>query len=124
MKPEYIALLAGLIGAIVGAASSVLTIWIQLHFQTKQENARLAVEAGIKDFTAEMDHAKYMADNGANIRAKGLFFFILAHSRLFPLIQKRRVTPEQLTAAHEYIWKLQQVTEDFDKRVSDQTKTS
>lgn len=41
MKSETISILAGLFGALIGAAASVLTIIVQQHFETRREQMRL-----------------------------------------------------------------------------------
>lgn len=41
MKPEVISILAGLVGALIGASASVVTIIVQQHFKTRRERMRL-----------------------------------------------------------------------------------
>ena len=57
MTPEYIALLAGFIGALVGGGFSVLTIYIQLKSEAKKERLRLASELAIKGYQSHVDIA-------------------------------------------------------------------
>ena len=57
MKPEYIALLAGFVGALVGGGFSVLTIYIQLKSEAKKERLRLASELAVKGYQSHVDIA-------------------------------------------------------------------
>lgn len=57
MKPEYIALLSGFIGALIGGGFSVLTIYIQLRHEAKKERLRLASELSMKGYQSHVDIA-------------------------------------------------------------------
>jgi hypothetical protein len=48
MEQQYVTLLAGLGGALIGAAASIATVTVQAHYQARRERMRVAVEAGIE----------------------------------------------------------------------------
>jgi hypothetical protein len=51
MKMEsYLPLVSGLIGAIIGSASSIATLIIQAYYQQKREFKKLAVQLAMEDF--------------------------------------------------------------------------
>jgi len=96
MKPEYLSLLAGFVGAIIGATASVVIIMVQQYFQTKRERARLALDAGIKQFTADNEYARFMVEQGRPVETRDLFYHVLMQSRLFPLIHKKTLSADRL----------------------------
>jgi hypothetical protein len=46
MEQQYVTLLAGLGGALIGAAASIATVTAQAHYQARRERMRVVVEAG------------------------------------------------------------------------------
>jgi len=48
MEQQYVTLLAGLAGALIGAAASIATVTVQAYYQARRERMRVAVEAGSK----------------------------------------------------------------------------
>ena len=48
IAPEYIPLLAGLVGAVIGSATSVVTIYLQQRAQYKRERANQIFNAAIE----------------------------------------------------------------------------
>lgn len=58
---EYLPLVAGFIGAIIGAATSILTIHIQTKAQNRREKVKLASELAIEDFKLSLKMAETLA---------------------------------------------------------------
>lgn len=47
---NYLPLISGLIGAVIGSVSSIATLVIQAHYQQKREFKKLAVQLAMEDF--------------------------------------------------------------------------
>jgi len=53
----YVPLFSGLVGAIVGAAGSVATVWLQLRSQDRRERLRQATTLALEEFKVHIDLA-------------------------------------------------------------------
>ncbi len=51
------ALLAGLIGALIGSLSSIITLFVQAYFQNKREARRITIETAFEDYKMRWLHA-------------------------------------------------------------------
>jgi len=54
----YVPLFSGLVGAIIGAAASVATVWLQLRALGRRERLRQAAELALEEFKVNIDLAK------------------------------------------------------------------
>jgi hypothetical protein len=107
---DFTAAVAGLVGALVGAFTSIATIVIQGRLQTRREGARLLFETAFHDYELRID--RYGQD-GAPLPAP--FFVILAyHQKMMALADRGQLTPakvgEILAAQTEMIEGLSSVT--------------
>jgi len=101
MKPEELALLAGFVGTLIGAAVSILTVWIQQRHQARQDRARLAMEAAIKELESAETYARFMAEQGQRIATLPLAYYVALHNGLIELLAKgKTITREEWLAAH------------------------
>jgi len=102
MKPEYVSLFSGFVGAVLGAGASIATVWIQQRAQEKRDRARLAIDAAVKEFEAAEKYAEFTAKHGGRLITRDLAYYILLHTRLSDhLLSGRDITKEQWTAAHK-----------------------
>jgi hypothetical protein len=82
---DYTALISGLIGATIGALSSLLTLMVQNVYQNRRESTRLLFETAYKDYELRILHLP------KNIAA---FPVILDyHQQMMSLIDKGNLTP-------------------------------
>jgi hypothetical protein len=89
MKPELVSALAGLFGALIGAAASVLTIVVQQHFETKRERMKLhQVEllSAYKTLYAFISQAESMLSSPEDIRRD---FIELMRRTYFPKVRPK-----------------------------------
>lgn len=52
------AAVAGLLGAAIGAGTSLVTVWVQAHYQSKREQARFILEYATSDRLTTIDEAR------------------------------------------------------------------
>jgi hypothetical protein len=90
---EYTALISGLIGAAIGALSSLLTLIVQNVYQNRRESTRLLFETAYKDYELRILH---LPDNIA------AFPVILAyHKQMMRLSDKGKLTPATMKEVFE-----------------------
>ena len=111
MTESYIPLLAGFIGAIIGAGASITTILIQAHFQNKRDRMRLVSEVALEDFKLKREMG---LKHTGEYEEWPLAVFLHYHAELMSLIEKNALTPE----SHEALTKKSQVFMDAIKRTS------
>ena len=102
MQQEYMTLLAGFIGALLGAAVSFTTTWLQARAQERRDQARMSLDAAIKDFESAEVHAQFLARQGNPTITRDLGYYILLHSALMEHASSRGLINEkQWVEAHE-----------------------
>jgi hypothetical protein len=88
MDQNLVALISGLVGAVIGSLTSMGTLIIQNAFQNRREAKKLLFETAFKDYELRF---RYEAE-GTPRRAA--FPVILAyHERMIELIEKGTLTP-------------------------------
>ena len=92
MKDIYIPLFSALGGAVIGSLASILTIWIQSHFQNKRDRNRLAIEAAIEDHKAAVEVAK----GHQQAQLAPLTAFIHYHFKYLQLHENNELTEEAI----------------------------
>ncbi len=104
MSETYVPLIAGLVGALIGSLSSIVTIVIQSRYQRKRELTRLATEAAKHDFEYQLQLAK---ERKGVTRMPPLTLYIRYHYKYLTLLEAGDLSPEhlkQLSAEHkEYV---------------------
>ncbi|MBV4507663.1 hypothetical protein HU751_022790 [Pseudomonas sp. BW13M1] len=98
--------LAGLLGALVGAAGSFGGIWIQSRYQHQREMAKMVMESATKD----RDHLLEMArKNGGGGPLPPVVLFVHYHGEMFKLMGKGKLNHKRLKKLHEEnseMWRL------------------
>src|SRR5690242_6946968 len=92
MDPQYIALVAGIIGAIVGAAASVLTVLIQGRYQFKRDLAIEAIRLALEDWKTRIALSQKQGGNEAPLSV-----YIHYHTRVIDLARRGKITPEEMS---------------------------
>jgi len=87
MEDQYISLISGLIGAVIGAAASVITIIVQSHYQNKREMTKEAIALALQDWKTRLEIGG---------TALPLVAFISYHTKLIALAEKGELTPEAI----------------------------
>ncbi len=100
---QYIPLISGLIGALIGATASVITIIVQSHYQNKREMTKESITLALEDWKVRLEIIK--AQGG---KALPLAVFIHYHTKLIALAEKGKITLvaiKQLSAEQEELIK-------------------
>lgn len=96
-------LLSALIGALIGAGASVITVWIQATSQAKRERIRLVTEIAMADYKHNIELARAAGKYGP-IPPATLYFHY--HLELAKLMEQGTITPsglEKLTKENQKI---------------------
>lgn len=113
MTLEQLALFSGLIGAIIGAAASSVAIWIQQAHQNKREQARLSLDAAVKELTFDQEYAKFMAEQGQKTITRDLFHKTYIQLRLFHQMQRRKICKEDVLKIHKEALEISEAVNQF-----------
>ena len=85
---DWIALISGLIGAMIGSLTSIGTLLVQNAFQNRRESQRLIFDTAFKDYELRFRYATESTPQRA------AFPVILAyHQKMIDLIEKGKLTP-------------------------------
>ena len=90
MDPGILALVSGLIGALIGAGASVTAITIQNHYQTKREMQKLAIEIAMEEYRARV------RGEFGGIQATSGPILVAYYSKLIKLANDDKLTPESI----------------------------
>ena len=98
MPEQYISLIAGFVGAIIGAAASIITVWIQSKSSERrarlQTTAKLAFDDYKEHFAAARRHP-----NGA--RQFPVVAYLHYHASVMELLESGQLSAENLRRLHE-----------------------
>ncbi|MBM3106147.1 hypothetical protein IIE18_13480 [Pseudomonas sp. V1] len=97
---------AGLIGALVGSASSFAGIWIQSLYQHRREMAKMVMESAAKD---RADLVELAMKTGRGGPIPPVVLFVHYHAELFKLMGKGQLTQKRLKKLHDEnkeMWRL------------------
>jgi hypothetical protein len=89
----YLSLISGLVGAVIGAAASITTIFVQSKLQAKRERTKEALALALEDWKTRLAIAK---DQGGT--ALPLSVFVHYHSKLVQHAEEGTLTPQAIRA--------------------------
>jgi len=61
----WIPLASGFVGALVGAAATVLTVWLQARATERRERAKMAIDLAVIDYKMSIDRLTEQAKNSS-----------------------------------------------------------
>lgn len=93
MDAVYVPLFSALAGAVIGSATSIVTLIVQARSTARRERTRLAVEAAIADHNAMVEFVK---GHRGTVRMLPLSAAIIFHADLLEMAERGRITPELL----------------------------
>lgn len=95
-ETQYIPLLAGLVGALIGSVTSIATIYIQQRAQNKRERANQIFQAATEQFKLAIEVAK-IRGNGAILP---FATFLHHHNQLYELLENSNLNANSLKKIH------------------------
>ena len=87
------AAIAGLLGAVIGAAASGIGVYIQQKFQSSHERQRMAVDLAIQEYNRDLELAK--ATNRLAFVAP-LASYVICNADLLDAISEGEITPDKI----------------------------
>ena len=90
MDSGILALVSGLIGALIGAGASVITITIQNHYQTRREMQKLAIEIAMEEYRARVK------GEFAGVEPTSGPLLVAYYSKLMKLANDDNLTPDTI----------------------------
>lgn len=93
MNSAMVSLISGFVGAIIGAAGSVLTILIREHFQSKRDRNRVAADLAMRDYELAMEHSKRIP---GVVNVYPLVSYFIYHRKLIDLMEERDPSLDEL----------------------------
>jgi hypothetical protein len=87
---ENLSLISGLVGALIGSISSIITLVVQSHYQTKRELKKLAIEVAFKDFVLRAESKSEM------LPPTSMPLLINYYDRIIDLVSRGQLTPEHM----------------------------
>jgi len=113
---DYVPLISGFVGALIGAAASIVTILIQSRIHDRRERWRMAVNIALEDYKL---HIGTLTKSGQPATFLPLVTYLHYYLALMELIEKGTVTAEsvaKLSRDNEHI--IQKIKETNDNRKS------
>src|SRR4030042_3556644 len=93
MEPVWIPLVSGLLGALVGSASSLAAIFMQTRAQQRRERLRLVIEAAMQEHRSVLELMKLP---GGPTSIQPLPSYIYYHLRFMNLIEESHLSPDSM----------------------------
>lgn len=85
MEQIYIPLVSGLVGALIGAAASIITVWIQSETLDRREKLRHAAELALEDYKLHLDLA---GKTGKEVSIPPVSLYLHYYHGLMDLMEK------------------------------------
>ena len=104
--PFWIPLLSGLLGALIGSASSLGAVFIQTRAQKNRDQIRLIVEAATEEYKGAKELMKLP---GGPRNYWPLSVYIYYHTRFLNLIEENRLSPESMEKMDEEMSRVYEV---------------
>jgi Tfp pilus assembly protein PilV len=104
MLPEiWIPLLSALIGALIGALSSMATVFIQTRAASQRELAQLAIRSALEEYKIHAEAAKDLSEKGERIFVEPLLLGMYEMDQHVKLISSGKASPRELARINKEI---------------------
>ena len=90
------ALLSGFAGAIIGAASSVAVVFVQIRADRRKEMMKLAMEAAVKEHNVHLEAALKVGQSIACETVLPVSSYVYFYVKLFQLLEKEQISEKSL----------------------------
>ena len=87
MEITFLIALVGLVGAVIGSLSSIVTIYVQSKIQDKRERSKIIMQAAIEDYKTSIELAKNIG-TGKKAIIQPMIVGIFWYSKVFNLLDQ------------------------------------
>lgn len=108
---DYIPLLSGFFGAIIGATASIFTVHIQAKHQNKRELTKIAIDVAMKEHQAIFERIKTLPSNKKPISIPPPVPYIHYYIELIKLIENGKLNKTTLSDLTEENRKILEIIE-------------
>jgi hypothetical protein len=105
-------LIAGLVGALIGAGASVATVWIQSSNHAKRDRLRLVMELSLEDYKHHLEMAKA---SGKAVTIPPITLFLHYHLELAKLMETGTISAKDMEKLTESNTEIHRAIEMADK---------
>jgi hypothetical protein len=117
MKPEYLSLITGFVGAGLGAMVTLLSVWLQQRAQERRDRARLSLDAAIKALDSDEKYAQFAASQGRCVVTHPLDYYIMRHSKLVEYMASGQpITREQIVTTHKQAIEIVDAIDEYNRQ--------
>lgn len=96
MKPEILSLISGFVGAIIGAAASIITVWIQARIQSRKDLLVAAATVALEDFKSAVNLVNEGHSKGIDVTVAPSAAYVIHHARLMESLLRGRLNSAEL----------------------------
>lgn len=93
MEQVYIPLISGLIGALIGAIASIVTVWVQSKTQDRRERLRHAADLALEDYKLQLD---LVHKSGKKVSIPPVSLYLHYHLGLMELMEKGNLNTDTM----------------------------
>ena len=105
--------LIGIIGAIVGASASIMTVFIQSRTQIKQSRLKMVQELAVEEMKLHFEAAKRVPGTAMMLP---MSIYLIEHLELAKIIEKKgTITPADLKQVNAVIERSRETVKQFTK---------
>lgn len=112
MDQIYIPLISGLVGAVIGAVASIVTVWVQAKTQDRREKIRHAAELALEDYKLQLDLAR---KSGKQVSIPPVVLFLHYHLGLMDLMENGKLNSDTIKELAEQNIKFSDVIKELNQ---------
>lgn len=86
-------LVAGLVGALIGAGASVITVWLQTRAQSNRERLRIVMELALEDYKISLEFARA---SGRRTMIPPVTLFLHYHLEFAKVMEKGEISTDDI----------------------------
>jgi hypothetical protein len=90
---KLLSLIIGIIGAIIGAGASIITMYLQNKAQNKRDKMKLVAQLGLEDFKLSFELAKSLGRPFEMVPVAGFVHF---HSKMLEALEAGELNEEKI----------------------------
>jgi 1-aminocyclopropane-1-carboxylate deaminase/D-cysteine desulfhydrase-like pyridoxal-dependent ACC family enzyme len=117
MIEPYISVAAGLIGALIGASASIITIVVQAKIQDKRQQLQTIIQLALEDYKLQMEICK---NSGKRVCFYPIILHLHYYQELMKLMEESKLGEENIKDLFEKNKKLRQLIDKLNESRSNE----